>query len=299
MTDSPSNINLFPQERVLRAMTEVLTVYTSLNGVPYVQGMNEILAIIFYVMKDESDSFWAFNTIMNQLGDLFTAEADTTQAGIYSQIDALSGSLRCYNYELWKHLCAIDFPLTTLAMRWITTLLAMDLTLPDTIRVWDILLQSSHKNQLLGFSVIVSLAYLMSLSGELMNFTDGQEAVEFASRFGRGVDVDTNQIIVTGLSIYAFESILRSRYFPATNEPVLDVFLDVVGVAKDRVVEKLGTADINKAKEKMITQMVNLGEAMSGWIGKVVATIPSQTPDGSYEGTQVDGSANISQSEKI
>lgn len=69
-------------------MTRILSVYSRLNGVKYVQGMNEILGIILYVVRDESDSFWAFTTVMNQLKDLFMAEADSTNEGIYSKIDS-------------------------------------------------------------------------------------------------------------------------------------------------------------------------------------------------------------------
>lgn len=272
----------------MHSMTEILTVYTLINGVPYVQGMNEILGIIFYVMRDESDSFWAFSMVMSQMHDLFTAEADSTRDGIYSHIDSLMGLLRSYDYNLWKHLVQIEFPVTTLAMRWITTVLAMDLTLPDTMRLWDISLQSSNSNHLLFFSVILSLSYLLSLSTLLMGFSDGQDAIEFASRFGKGVDFDVEHVLVVALSVYAFESVLRGRYPASSEEPVLDALLDAMGSAKHRVVETIGNSDIQKTRAQLLSTMSNVKHTMTGWIGKVVANMPTLPEDNPVRRTLAD-----------
>lgn len=265
------------------SMTQVLTVYTTLNGIKYVQGMNEILAVVYYTMRDESDAFWGFTKILAQLKDIFTAEADTTHDGIYSRIDTLAFSLNEYDYKLAKHFTAIDFPLATLAMRWVTTLLAMDITLPDALRVWDVSLQSNKPGNLLSFSICLSLAYLISMSSTLLEAPNDQECVEIAAHFGKSVCFNVDEFIVTALSIYAYESILRGRYHAASDEPVIEAIVDAVGSARDRIVNIISGSDALKARDDLVERVNSAKSLVSGWLGSMAVRIPSAPASGLHK----------------
>ena len=256
-------------------MIEVLSVYTKLNGIPYVQGMNEIVALVYYTMRDESDAFWALNTIMVQLKDIFLAEADSTHDGIYSRIDSLSDLLQQYDYKLSRHFAAIDFPIATIAMRWVTTLLAMDLTLPDALRVWDVALQSNRPNHLLNFSVCLSLSYLLCMSEALQDISDRQACVEYASQFGKGLGMDVGSLIITALSVYAHESILRGRYAPNSDEPLLEALADVVGIAKMRVMDAFAGSTNAEAREGIAEKVSTAKSAVSDWFTMIASKIPA------------------------
>lgn len=74
----------------------VLFIYAKLNpGIKYVQGMNEVLAVIYYCYLDpnskneivpkkylESDLFFSFTNLMTELKDGFLRELDKEKTGI-------------------------------------------------------------------------------------------------------------------------------------------------------------------------------------------------------------------------
>ena len=256
-------------------MIEILTVYTKLNGIEYVQGMNEILGLVLYVMRNDSDAFWSFNAIMSQLKDMFTAEADSTIEGIYSQIDNLYDLVNQYDFRLSKHLHRIDFPLATLAMRWMTTLLAMDVNLPDATRLWDIALQSVRKNHLLLFSSCISLAYLLRMSEGLQLLNDRQESVEFVANYGKGLEMDVDAILVTALSIYAYESNLRGKYTPNSDEPLLEALGDVVDQARVKLAEVLEGSSAASIRHDIAGRVSNAKSVVSSWLGAIASKIPA------------------------
>lgn len=76
-------------------MSRILFLYARLNpGVMYVQGMNEILAILyfcFYQDKNdlyfESDLFFCFTKIMSDLRDGFIRTMDAEETGINGKIN--------------------------------------------------------------------------------------------------------------------------------------------------------------------------------------------------------------------
>lgn len=78
-------------------MARILYIYAKLNpGLKYVQGMNEILAPLFYVFSQPTSStsheisedveditFYCFNYIMSDIKDLYSPELDNTHLGMY------------------------------------------------------------------------------------------------------------------------------------------------------------------------------------------------------------------------
>jgi TBC1 domain family member 13 len=78
-------------------MSRILFLYARLNpGVMYVQGMNEILATLYFVSYDanpqhdeffESDLFFCFTKIMSDLRDGFIRTMDQEETGINGKIN--------------------------------------------------------------------------------------------------------------------------------------------------------------------------------------------------------------------
>lgn len=74
----------------------ILFIYAKLNpGIKYVQGMNEVLAVIYYCYNEydkdqiiipqkyfEADVFYSFSNIMQELRDGFLRELDKEKTGI-------------------------------------------------------------------------------------------------------------------------------------------------------------------------------------------------------------------------
>ena len=74
-------------------LARILFVYAKLNPIiKYVQGMNEILAPIYFVFANdpssdfseyaEADSFYCFQNIMIHLKDIFIKTMDNSEKGI-------------------------------------------------------------------------------------------------------------------------------------------------------------------------------------------------------------------------
>ncbi|XVF84629.1 hypothetical protein PTKIN_Ptkin17bG0052600 [Pterospermum kingtungense] len=134
------------------ALKNILIVFAKLNpGIRYVQGMNEILAPLFYVFRNdpdgemaaaaEADTFFCFVELLSGFRDHFCQQLDNSNVGIRSTITRLSQLLKEHDEELWRHL-----EVTTkvnpqfYAFRWITLLLTQEFNFADSLHIWDTLL---------------------------------------------------------------------------------------------------------------------------------------------------------------
>ncbi|XP_020526552.1 TBC1 domain family member 13 isoform X2 [Amborella trichopoda] len=134
------------------ALKNILLIFAKLNpGIRYVQGMNEVLAPLFYVFQNdpdeksaahaEADAFFCFVELLSGFRDHFCQQLDNSVVGIRSTITKLSQLLREHDEELWRHL-----EVTTkvnpqfYAFRWITLLLTQEFNFADSLHIWDTLL---------------------------------------------------------------------------------------------------------------------------------------------------------------
>ncbi|KAK1592829.1 hypothetical protein Q3G72_033487 [Acer saccharum] len=141
------------------ALRNILIVFAKLNpGIRYVQGMNEILAPLFYVFRNdpdedyavsaEADTFFCFVEILSGFRDHFCQQLDNSVVGIRSTISKLSQLLKEHDEELWRHL-----EVTTkvnpqfYAFRWITLLLTQEFNFADSLHIWDTLLSDPEGPQ--------------------------------------------------------------------------------------------------------------------------------------------------------
>ncbi|KAH9621231.1 hypothetical protein KSS87_005100, partial [Heliosperma pusillum] len=134
------------------SMRSILIVFAKLNpGIRYVQGMNEILAPLYYVFRSdpdehyaaaaEADTFFCFVELLSGFRDNFCQQLDNSVVGIRSTITRLSVLLKEHDEELWRHLevtCKVNPQFY--AFRWITLLLAQEFSFSDSLHIWDTLL---------------------------------------------------------------------------------------------------------------------------------------------------------------
>ncbi|KAK7359274.1 hypothetical protein VNO77_01227 [Canavalia gladiata] len=141
------------------ALKNVLIIFAKLNpGVRYVQGMNELLAPLFYVFKNdhdeenaafaEEDAFFCFVELLSGLRDNFVQQLDNSVVGIRSTITRLSQLLREHDEELWRHLeITSKVNPQFYAFRWITLLLTQEFNFADSLHIWDTLLSDPEGPQ--------------------------------------------------------------------------------------------------------------------------------------------------------
>jgi hypothetical protein len=82
----------------------------------YVQGMNEIIAPIYYIFSFdktygvepsieniEADTFWTFNCLMTQVKDIFNREKDDKDIGLSGKVKRLKLMLKIVDFQLYEH----------------------------------------------------------------------------------------------------------------------------------------------------------------------------------------------------
>ncbi|CAN8232251.1 unnamed protein product [Cochlearia groenlandica] len=141
------------------ALKNVLTIFAKLNpGIRYVQGMNEILAPIYYIFKNdpdkgnavyaESDAFFCFVELMSKFRDNFCQQLDNSVVGIRYTITRLSLLLKHHDEELWRHLeVTTKINPQFYAFRWITLLLTQEFNFVESLHIWDTLLSDPEGPQ--------------------------------------------------------------------------------------------------------------------------------------------------------
>lgn len=152
----------------------ILYMYAKLNeDVGYVQGMNEILAPIYYAffseednsviyngMDDtdkqkeldykynvdvEADSFWTFSTLMEEIKILFIKDKDKINGGVFSKLIILSELLKLTDKLLYNHFKKISLEVQLFAFKWMVLFFTQDFMMPDILRLWDAILSDNDK----------------------------------------------------------------------------------------------------------------------------------------------------------
>lgn len=155
-------------------LSRILFIYAKLNeDVGYVQGMNEILAPIYYcffseeensiihsgmdeldLQKEqdyfftvdvEADTFWTFTILMEEIKILFIKDKDKTSGGIFSKLNTLNELLKIVDKDLFNHFKKIKVDIQLFAFKWVVLLFTQDFLMPDILRIWDAILSEEDK----------------------------------------------------------------------------------------------------------------------------------------------------------
>ncbi|KAI1318177.1 hypothetical protein EDD11_007060 [Mortierella claussenii] len=143
------SIDELPQDLHWEAIERILFIYAKLNpGVGYVQGMNEILGPLYYLLANdpdegsrahaEAESFWLFHLLMAHFRDHFVRSLDRDRvSGIGSTIARMNFRLRQFDEHLWQNLEDKGIVPEYYSFRWLTVLCTQEFEVPDVWRIWD------------------------------------------------------------------------------------------------------------------------------------------------------------------
>ena len=129
-------------------MNRILFIYAKIHQeVSYVQGMNDLLAPIYYCFsKDnnpdnknfvEADSYISFEKLMEIIKNIYIRKLDNETGGIYFRLNEISGLLKIADYELYLHLKRNKIEMEFYGFRWMTLFFTQDFEMPDILRLWD------------------------------------------------------------------------------------------------------------------------------------------------------------------
>ncbi|CAE8676894.1 unnamed protein product, partial [Polarella glacialis] len=208
------------------SLLALLFVYARLNpGVRYVQGMNEVAAIILYVMSvdpecAEADAFWCFTEMMVEIKEGFMQALDHTGEGVYGIAEGVTQKLRSFDSELARHLQQSELSLFVFVLRWCTVLFAQDATLPDILRLWDSFIADPCRFE---FVIHVCLAVLLGRRDDLLETEKQFTLAEIIQSAPRNADFE--RLLRRANAICAFER--RGEHLPVFPPKRLQVVEDL------------------------------------------------------------------------
>ena len=155
-------------------MSRALFIYYKLNpGIRYVQGMNEIFAVIYFVFAaevgndavkevvgdPEVSAFFGFLDLMGEFRDNFCDKLDRSIVGIAGTMGRITSLIRRTDPVLSEHLEGkLQISPHLYAIRWVTALFTQEFVLPDVIILWDRMLSEKSK---IDFVVRVSASMVL------------------------------------------------------------------------------------------------------------------------------------------
>jgi len=159
------------QEAHWEVVERMLFLYAKLNpGQGYVQGMNEIIGPIYYVLASdirqewqehaEADCFFCFTNLMADIRDFFIKTLDDSATGIQAMMIRLNNRLSEVDQAVATVLQDQGIRMQYFAFRWLTLLLSQEFSLPDVLRLWDALLTDHTRSNLL-INVCTSMLFLV------------------------------------------------------------------------------------------------------------------------------------------
>ena len=179
------------------------------QDVNYIQGMNEIIAIIFYIFsKDdnpfnknyiESDSYFTFERLLDQIKDIFKMDnIDYSQLYVKEQIEEIKNILKKVDSELMNYFQQIELELDNIVMRWLLVLFAQEFTIDVAVNFWDRLFTQKNK---IKFICYISAAIIKRNKDKIMKL-DAGGIMEWAQELQNKMnEIDISNIVQLALKI--------------------------------------------------------------------------------------------------
>ena len=180
------------KEKNYDIMRRILFIYAKQHPeLNYVQGMNEIIAVIYYIFENddnpfminytESDSYYTFEILLEEIKQVFMMDnINYSQLFISQQIKFIKKLLEKLDLELLNHFENEEIILDSFLMRWLLVLFAQEFHLDTTINFWDRMFTQKNK---INFLCYVSAALLIN-NRDLLIKMDSIEIMTFSQSFG-------------------------------------------------------------------------------------------------------------------
>ena len=161
--------NIFNNETHSDVIARILYVYAKLNkDVGYVQGMNEILSVIYYcycvdshldIETIEADTFWSFSNLMNDVKTIFSQENDDQKDGIVEKISILDTIISTLQKDIYSIMLKNHINICHFAFTWINLFFCQHFKIEDTMKLWDVTFCENDRYYFVYFFGMAILQY--------------------------------------------------------------------------------------------------------------------------------------------
>ena len=168
--DEFGNETLFHNKNLL-VMRDILFSYNELNyNLGYVQGMCDLLAPLYYVLKDEAITFWAFSNFMERMERNFVRNL----SGMKTQMVTLTELVQFMLPDLYVHLEKCDSSNLFFFFRMLLVWFKRELSFLETMDLWEIMWTDYYSSQ---FILFFALAILQKHSKIIMKTLKGFDGI--------------------------------------------------------------------------------------------------------------------------
>ncbi|KAG9138678.1 hypothetical protein Leryth_018563 [Lithospermum erythrorhizon] len=187
-----------PNVTILR---DILLTYSFYNfDLGYCQGMSDLLSPILFVIRDESEAFWCFASLMERLGPNFNRD----QNGNHAQLFALSKLVEILDSPLHNYFAQNDCLNYFFCFRWILIQFKREFEYDMVLLLWEVL-WTHHLSEHLHLYVCVAVLkrHRTKIMGEQMDF---DTLLKFINELSGHIDLDATLRDAEALCICAGEN---------------------------------------------------------------------------------------------
>lgn len=181
----------------LRQLHDVLMTYAMFNfDLGYCQGMSDIVAI-FALLYDEEWKMWAMFRQMMSLKCEGNFRSDV-KSNMEKQLQSVELLVQRFAPALHHHLHKHHAHGMTFCFRWLLILFKREFDIPQTMKLWDVLLSCPFTPQ---YEVFVTAALLRAMSAQIVDQAlTYDELLKFANRLAGNASV--TDVILLALEFY-------------------------------------------------------------------------------------------------
>ena len=163
-------------ESHLNTITRILFVLAKNNeNIGYVQGMNELVAVIYYCFfndenelfrqNSESATFFFLKELTRQLKDIFSFEIKAEKTNIEKNHACFINLLKKHEEKIYDHFNGLKLDTFFIFNKWVVVILAQEFEIDDILKIWDPFLAAENKLEFINFLI---LAVLIQIKDELL-----------------------------------------------------------------------------------------------------------------------------------
>ncbi|XP_071729550.1 uncharacterized protein [Rutidosis leptorrhynchoides] len=185
----------------VRLMHDILLTYSFYNfDLGYCQGMSDLLSPILFIMKNESEAFWCFVSLLERLGPNFNRD----QNGMHAQLFALSKLVELLDSPLHNYFKQNDCLNYFFCFRWLLIQFKREFEYEKTLRLWEVL-WTHYPSEHLHLYVCIAILKRQraKIMGEQMDF---DTLLKFINELSGQIDLDPILRDAEALSVCAGEN---------------------------------------------------------------------------------------------